>query len=55
MVRDYYVIGICILYIIGVGFCAYKCSNYSDKNMYCFNCWSNDKNNKYESINNSNV
>ena len=55
MSRDYYIIGVCILYMIGVGFCAYKCSNYSEKNKYCFKCWSDNKNDEYESINYLNV
>ena len=51
MLDDYYVIGGCLLYIIGVGYCAYKCSDYSHENKYCLNCWQIDKNDEYESIN----
>ena len=52
MLDDYYVIGGCLLYIIGVGYCAYKCNDYSEKkNKNCLNCWLLDKKDKSESIN----
>ena len=53
MLDDYYVIGGCILYIIGVGFCAYKCSVYKDRKPLCLECFS--ESNEYEAINYSNV
>ncbi len=51
MLDDYYVIGGCLLYIIGVGYCAYKCSDYSHENKYCLSCWQINKNDEYEPIN----
>ncbi len=49
--QSYYVITICIFYICFVGYCAYKCSDYSHENKYCLSCCHIDKKNEYESIN----
>ncbi len=53
MLSDYYVIGGCVLYIIGVGFCAYRCSAYTNKSSYLEHIY--HENDDYKSINYSNV
>jgi hypothetical protein len=53
MLSDYYVIGGCILYIVGIGFCAYHCSM-NTKNPARLECLYSEKDN-YETINYSEV
>lgn len=48
--QSYYVIVGCLIYICFVGYCAYKCSDYSPNNRSCLSCWSNRKENS-DSIN----
>ena len=51
MLGDYYVIGGCVLYIVGVGFCAYHCSMYNKQQELEYLSEKND----YGAINYSNV
>ena len=53
MTNDYYVIGGCILYIIGIGFCAYHFTDKQERGVSCLDCLS--KSDEYESINYSKV
>jgi hypothetical protein len=50
MMNDYYLIGGCILYIIGVGCCAYRCSTYKKNQLRCLECLSSSED-EYVSIN----
>ena len=46
----YYAIVGCLVYICFVGYCAYKCSDYSQENRSSLSCYSQRKEN-YDSIN----
>jgi hypothetical protein len=51
-INDYYFIGGCILYIIGIGFCAYRCSTLQEEKLCCLDgCCAPPENHDYESIN----